>query len=175
MPRNFFNRVEVAVPIQDPAIKERIVKEILDTQLSDTAQAWEMGADGVYERVVPAEGKEPESSQVWFMEQVLDEARRRRNRARSQGELTIVRGIKNAGGGNAARGYLGPRNSIVREVPAPKPAVKAAVPAKAKVATKPRAKASARPKVAAPAAEPSVPKAATRRKKPVAPEMSPGA
>ena len=51
MPRNFIRRVEVAFPIEDPALKERIVDEILGTQLADNVKARVLLPDGRYERV----------------------------------------------------------------------------------------------------------------------------
>jgi polyphosphate kinase len=53
MPRNFHRRVEVMVPIEDPALKARL-GEILETQLQDTVKAWRLLPTGVYERVAPA-------------------------------------------------------------------------------------------------------------------------
>ena len=53
MPRNFIRRVETAFPIEDAALKERILEEILTTQLSDNAKARILMPDGRYERVVP--------------------------------------------------------------------------------------------------------------------------
>ncbi|MFQ5509617.1 MAG: polyphosphate kinase 1 [Leptospirillia bacterium] len=55
MDRNFFRRVETAFPIEDPAIRERVIDE-LETYLKDDAQAWELGADGEYRRVKPNGG-----------------------------------------------------------------------------------------------------------------------
>jgi polyphosphate kinase len=49
MERNFFRRVEVAFPILDKKLKERIIGE-LNGYLEDTAQAWLLRADGAYER-----------------------------------------------------------------------------------------------------------------------------
>jgi polyphosphate kinase len=53
MPRNFIRRVEVAFPIEDPSLKDRIVDEILGTELLDNCKARFLHADGHYERVVP--------------------------------------------------------------------------------------------------------------------------
>ena len=46
MDRNFFRRVEVAFPIEEQDLKERIIAD-LDISLSDT-EAWELGPDGIY-------------------------------------------------------------------------------------------------------------------------------
>jgi polyphosphate kinase len=53
MPRNFVRRVEIAFPIEDPAVKERILDEILGTALADNVKARALRADGTYERVQP--------------------------------------------------------------------------------------------------------------------------
>jgi polyphosphate kinase len=50
MERNFFRRIEVAFPIQRQKHRERILRD-LELYLSDTAQAWELHADGSYSRV----------------------------------------------------------------------------------------------------------------------------
>jgi polyphosphate kinase len=55
MERNFFRRVEVAFPILDKKLKERIVAE-LNGYLEDTAQTWQLAADGGYQRLTAAPG-----------------------------------------------------------------------------------------------------------------------
>jgi len=50
MGRNFFNRVETCFPIEDPAIQKRILAECR-LYLTDNAQAWQLGSDGLYQRV----------------------------------------------------------------------------------------------------------------------------
>jgi polyphosphate kinase len=53
MPRNFIRRVEVAYPIEDASLKERITDEILATQLLDNVKARVLLPDGHYERILP--------------------------------------------------------------------------------------------------------------------------
>jgi polyphosphate kinase len=55
MERNFFRRVEVAFPVLDKKHKERIITE-LNGYLEDTAQAWQLNADGAYRRLESASG-----------------------------------------------------------------------------------------------------------------------
>lgn len=50
MPRNFVRRVEIAFPVQNKAIKERIIKGILQVYFDDTESARTLGADGVYKK-----------------------------------------------------------------------------------------------------------------------------
>ena len=53
MPRNFIRRVEIAFPVEDPALRERILDEIIALQLADNCKARVLRADGVYDRVQP--------------------------------------------------------------------------------------------------------------------------
>ena len=53
MPRNFVRRVEISFPIEDPAVKERILDEILGTALADNVKARLLKPDGTYERIQP--------------------------------------------------------------------------------------------------------------------------
>ena len=52
MPRNFFNRVEIAVPLQDEALR-RVKEECLDIYLKDNTFAWQLNAEGGYDRLAP--------------------------------------------------------------------------------------------------------------------------
>ncbi|HET9555185.1 MAG TPA: polyphosphate kinase 1 [Anaeromyxobacteraceae bacterium] len=53
MPRNFHSRVEVMVPVEDRALKARLVGEVLGLALADTARARRLQPDGGYRRAVP--------------------------------------------------------------------------------------------------------------------------
>ena len=57
MPRNFFRRVELMVPISDEKAKEKIRQEILDPILKDNCRARDLGSDGNYVRRAPATGE----------------------------------------------------------------------------------------------------------------------
>ena len=58
MQRNLARRVEVAFPVDDAALKERIVGEILAAMLADNQKSWSLRRDGTYERVQPgAQGR----------------------------------------------------------------------------------------------------------------------
>jgi polyphosphate kinase len=61
MPRNLDRRVEALFPLHDPALVER-VRRLLDLQLRDTAGAWLLDPDGVYQR--PAANGPPYDSQA---------------------------------------------------------------------------------------------------------------
>ncbi len=68
MPRNFFRRVEVAFPVEDPDMRERVAQESLFAYLRDTATAWRLLPDGRYQRVTPADGEAPWSAQQWLLD-----------------------------------------------------------------------------------------------------------
>ena len=65
MTRNTERRVEVAAPILDPAIADRVVG-IFNTMLRDNVKAREQGSDGLYRRVERLEGEAPLNSQLFF-------------------------------------------------------------------------------------------------------------
>ncbi len=51
MQRNMFGRVEVAFPVEDPELRDRVSKEGLESYLADDSQAWVLQPDGRYRRV----------------------------------------------------------------------------------------------------------------------------
>jgi polyphosphate kinase len=51
MPRNFVRRIEVMAPIEDPALKQRLLHEVLGTALRDNVKARALLPDGSYQRV----------------------------------------------------------------------------------------------------------------------------
>jgi len=55
MDRNFFRRVEVAFPIEETAMGQRVLDE-LEAYLLDDVQAWELDRDGCYQKVRPNGG-----------------------------------------------------------------------------------------------------------------------
>ena len=68
MDRNLSRRVEVVFPIEQPDLKQRLIKEILTTSLNDTVKARELLPDGAYRRVSPGDGEPPLRSQEIFLE-----------------------------------------------------------------------------------------------------------
>lgn len=73
MPRNFFRRIETAIPVEDPELRADIVGRILQTELSDDMKAWLLGSDGVYRRTTKRRTK-PRSSQAEFMDFAMNKA-----------------------------------------------------------------------------------------------------
>jgi polyphosphate kinase len=51
MSRNMFRRIEVAWPVRDAALRQRVIDEALVPYLHDEADAWQLGPDGGYRRV----------------------------------------------------------------------------------------------------------------------------
>jgi polyphosphate kinase len=56
MGRNFFKRVESCFPIEERALKRRIIKEVFTTYLRDNCQSWVLKANGSYKRLKPTRG-----------------------------------------------------------------------------------------------------------------------
>ena len=52
MPRNFHRRVEVMFPIDEPALRARVLAEVLEPQVRHGARAWQLRRDGTYARRV---------------------------------------------------------------------------------------------------------------------------
>jgi polyphosphate kinase len=72
MPRNFRRRVEVMFPVVDPALKTRMVSEVLQTMRDDTVKSWVLRDSGRYERSNEAGGVR---SQQRFIEMARERAR----------------------------------------------------------------------------------------------------
>ncbi|GAB4087875.1 polyphosphate kinase [Hydrogenophaga soli] len=53
MNRNMLRRVELAWPVTDPVLKQRLVDECLDLYLADNLDAWDLQPDGTYARAQP--------------------------------------------------------------------------------------------------------------------------
>ncbi|MBI1381023.1 MAG: polyphosphate kinase 1 [Planctomycetaceae bacterium] len=57
MARNFYRRVESAIPVEDPDLKARVIAEGLEGVLEDNQQAWVLQSDGTYKRQRPGRAK----------------------------------------------------------------------------------------------------------------------
>jgi len=73
MPRNFRRRVEVMFPVLDPALKRRLIEEILHLMRSDNSKGWILGSAGSYSRAVS--DAPPVRSQYRFMELARERGR----------------------------------------------------------------------------------------------------
>ncbi len=78
MPRNFFRRIEVVFPVEDPTLRDRIINQILAAQLADNVKASLLASDGSYRRSAVKKDEEARSSQAEFMAMALGEAKARR-------------------------------------------------------------------------------------------------
>jgi polyphosphate kinase len=72
MPRNFHRRVEVLIPILDPAVRDRVLAN-LALLFTDNTKTWELGVDGKYTRM-PA-GQPAVRVQARFMELARERSR----------------------------------------------------------------------------------------------------
>src|SRR6266700_4002887 len=72
MPRNFFRRVEIAFPIEQPDLRDEIIDGILPKFVHDRVKARELQPDGSYRRLKP-EGKEPREQAQWHFREVSRE------------------------------------------------------------------------------------------------------
>ena len=61
MTRNMLRRVEIAWPVDDPALYQRVLEECLAPYLRDGVDAWELQLDGQY---LPAAGEGPAAQHV---------------------------------------------------------------------------------------------------------------
>ncbi len=95
MPRNFLRRVEVAFPIENPALRDEIVHGVLPKFLEDRVKARELQPNGRYRRLKP-EGTEPrQQAQLQFRErsrqQTKKVARSKRKRAAKLIPITVAK------------------------------------------------------------------------------------
>jgi len=67
LPRNFFRRIELAFPIEEGNLRERIVQEILTTSLSDNSKVSFLQPDGTYRRAAAGKAEKPRRSQFEFV------------------------------------------------------------------------------------------------------------
>lgn len=65
MARNMDWRVETLVPVENPTVHAQILDQIMVVNLKDTAQSWQLHADGSWRRL--EEGASPVSAHNYFM------------------------------------------------------------------------------------------------------------
>jgi polyphosphate kinase len=51
MSRNMMRRIELAWPVNDPVLRQRIIDECILAYLHDSRDAWDLRSDGRYHRV----------------------------------------------------------------------------------------------------------------------------
>jgi polyphosphate kinase len=67
MTRNMTRRVELAWPVLELSLRQRLIDECLLPYLHDTRNAWTLDADGKYRRV-EKQGRKPQSAQALLMQ-----------------------------------------------------------------------------------------------------------
>jgi polyphosphate kinase len=98
MPRNFHRRVELLIPILDPAIRARITTEILATMVADNSKAWELKPEGRYVRVEPQPGEALLRSQGRFVELTRERVREADSAGRVTRRFQLARPLGGDGG-----------------------------------------------------------------------------
>ncbi|MCC7492384.1 MAG: polyphosphate kinase 1 [Fimbriimonadaceae bacterium] len=74
MDRNLDRRIETMFPVQDPALRSRIVNEVLALALADNVKARELQPDGTWVRVPHHPGEPEVNSQEEFLRLALEQA-----------------------------------------------------------------------------------------------------
>jgi polyphosphate kinase len=82
MPRNLDRRVEVLVPVESARVRHEL-NAVLDSVFADDTFAWELDADGSWERVRPASGRKAHTHQTVMQRRARARAKRARD-ARSR-------------------------------------------------------------------------------------------
>jgi len=72
MNRNMVRRVEVAWPVTDPTLRQRLVDECLVAYLHDGVDAWDLGPDGTYTRHARDGKATPHGAQAALMARYAD-------------------------------------------------------------------------------------------------------
>jgi polyphosphate kinase len=68
MPRNLYRRIELAIPIEDGVLRERLISEVLAISLADNVKTRYLQPDGGYQRRPLGTGAESHRSQFEFLE-----------------------------------------------------------------------------------------------------------
>jgi polyphosphate kinase len=83
MPRNFFRRIEVVFPVEDGALRDRLINEILAVSLADNCRASILQPNGTYKEAPLKRGEPLRRSQAFFIDLAMEKmtpARRRKKR-----------------------------------------------------------------------------------------------
>lgn len=83
MPRNFFRRVELAIPIIDGVLRDRLISEVLALPLADTVKARLLQPDGSYRRATGTPRQRHVRSQVEFIRLAVKEGADRAGRSKT--------------------------------------------------------------------------------------------
>ena len=72
MPRNFYRRIELAFPVENPTLRDQIINEVFPSFLNDRVKARELQPNGTYRRLKP-EASEPRAQAQWHFREVSRE------------------------------------------------------------------------------------------------------
>jgi polyphosphate kinase len=67
MPRNFFRRIEIAFPVEDGRLADRLSSEVLGLSFADNSKAHFLQPDGAYRRARPKKAENVRRSQFEFI------------------------------------------------------------------------------------------------------------
>jgi polyphosphate kinase len=81
LPRNFYRRIELAFPIEDGNLRERLIHEILEGSLSDNVKARILNSAGSYDHIRATRAQKPSRSQYEFLALSSGEGNLKRERA----------------------------------------------------------------------------------------------
>jgi polyphosphate kinase len=74
MDRNLLKRVEECFPVENPALKERVIEQGLKLYLQDNTQAWILDNEGNYTRITPQNEETPISAQSKLLQLLAEPA-----------------------------------------------------------------------------------------------------
>ena len=64
MNRNFFNRVETCIRVEENSLRDQVVKQGLNPYLTDNIRAWELNANGSYKRIKSKSGRRRDAQKI---------------------------------------------------------------------------------------------------------------
>jgi polyphosphate kinase len=67
MNRNMLRRIELAWPVDDPVLRQRVIDECLNVYMQDGRNAWRLGPEGHYEKI-EKKGRHVRSAQAILMQ-----------------------------------------------------------------------------------------------------------
>jgi polyphosphate kinase len=92
MPRNFHRRVEVMFPVEDQAMRARLI-DILGIQVNDNVKSWSLKSDGSYVRTLAKPAAAMVRSQQRFIELTRDKVKGAETSAAVTGRFYLQRAV----------------------------------------------------------------------------------